>query len=344
MKKSTLIIIISLFFNFILCGCLIYKYNKNTHKIINYNQESLNKKIYKIAIIKPTTHPSLEQIQTGFIDTIKKNGQNKYKFTVFNANGSRTLMRAQIEEIIQSEYNLIFTITTQCTKMAKELTTKKQTIIPIVFGAANEPVNINLIKTEKNSENHLTGIKEDAHYQKQLDALCTLKKNIKNMLLVYDASQSTGFEKDIKEITRICHDKNINLKTLEIYQANEVYHKVNSLASGNDVIMVLKDNTVVSAIDGLVKICNQLGITLLATDLDSIDKGAAIAYGVKEYNFGTESAKKALLILDKNYNPSDIPTTSVPNFKIKINSKTATQQGLKIDPNLLDIIKNGIVI
>jgi putative tryptophan/tyrosine transport system substrate-binding protein len=97
--------------------------------------------------------------------------------------------------------------------------------------------------------------------------------------------------------------------------------------------MVLKDNTVVSGLDVLVKLCNQFQIPLMASDLDSPDKGAAFGFGVYEVEFGTEAAKKALQILNEGESPGQIPVTPVSNFDLRINQEAAQKQG--IDPTLI---------
>lgn len=110
------------------------------------------------------------------------------------------------------------------------------------------------------------------------------------------------------------------------------------------MILVLKDNTVVSAIDSLIKLCNQYGITLLATDLDSVDKGAALAFGVKEYDYGVDAAKKAQLILEENKHPSDVPSTPAQNHKIKLNTQVMHKQGLSLSKITLFLMQSSIVI
>ena len=76
----------------------------------------------------------------------------------------------------------------------------------------------------------------------------------------------------------------------------------------------------------------------MASDLDSPDKGAAFGFGVHEIDFGTEAAKKALMILDDDgISSSKIPVTAVSNFSIRVNKEAALRQG--IDPALLQTLK-----
>ena len=55
----------------------------------------------RVAIFTPTTHPALEEVEQGFKETIQKLSSKPYVFTTFNANGNRSLLRAQAEEIVE---------------------------------------------------------------------------------------------------------------------------------------------------------------------------------------------------------------------------------------------------
>jgi ABC-type uncharacterized transport system substrate-binding protein len=79
----------------------------------------------KIAILTPTTHPSLKQIERGFVDTMAKQGRQKFTFKTYNALGSETLMRSEAEEIALGDYDLVFTIATQASCIMKEVFEKK---------------------------------------------------------------------------------------------------------------------------------------------------------------------------------------------------------------------------
>jgi len=314
---------------------------KQAHPDVTVKQKTGNAK--RVAILTPVSHPALEQIEKGFKETLDQQSSQSYKFTTYNANGSRTLMRSQVEEILQSGYDLMFTIATQPSKMAKEISEKKQNHIPIVFAAANDPDKLGIIKSIESSGNNVTGVTEENDFATQLDLLTTLKPAVKNLLLVYSPSESSSLERDRDTVAAICKTKNITFKTIEVFHANEIYGKVSSGLSGMDVVMVLKDNTVVSGIDSLIKLCNQHNITLLATDLDSGDKGAAMSFGVQEYDFGKSAAKKAMLILEDNQLPTNIPTTPVNEFKLKINTKTMHHQNLTITKQQLFLMSKSII-
>lgn len=282
-----------------------------------------------IAILTPITHPSLEQIETGFKQTIEAENPGKYRFVTYNAQGNKTLMRSEIEEIAQKDYALIFTIGTSTSQMTAEVFDKKNLEIPIVFTCVNDPVAFHIVNSEEIPGANITGIKEMLYFEEELAALLQYKPTIKSIVLVYNPAEP-GLQKDQRQLERILKKKKIALQTVEVFQTNELLAKVSPFMPSADALIILKDNTVVSGLDVLVKLCNSHHIPLMASDLDSPDRGAAFGYGVYEINFGVEGAYKALQILDQGIDPGSIPVTPVSEFTLRINPEAAKKQGIEL--------------
>lgn len=287
-----------------------------------------NKKI-PIAILTPVTHPSLEQIEKGFKETIEQEHPGKYRFVTYNGQGNKTLMRGEVEEIAQKAYPLVFTIGTSSSQMTTEVFAKKGLTTPIVFTCVNDPVGFHIVASEATPGGNTTGVKELLDFKKELELALELKPDIKTVLLVFNPMEP-GLVKDQKEVGVILKEKGIELITVEIFQTNEVMAKISPFMHKADALLVLKDNTVVGGLDPLIKLCNQHHIPLMASDLDSPDRGAAFGYGVHEIDFGVEGAKKALQILDQKTPPGSIPVTPVAEFIFKVNRDAAALQGIEV--------------
>lgn len=338
MKKLQLLCLISIITNLVLGTFFIYQ------QITPLTTTPAHNKQFKVAIMQPVSHPALDEIAQGFMETLQKNNKVFYEFTNYNGNGNYSLIRSQAEEAAQTNYDLIFTIGTGCSKTIKEVTGKKQINKPIVFCAVDDPVGNHLVNSLSSSGNNVTGVTVLNNYQKQIDTLLQVKPTIRKALLVYDPAAGSGMEKYKNLVQKIFADKGIDMQSVEIFQSSEILQKSATFIPHVDVVMVLTDNTVVSGIDSLVKLCNQHGILLFASDLNSGIKGAALAYGVREYETGVESAQKAQLILEKNQTPASIPITPNDAYKIMINRKTMVQQRLKVDNLTLLMATIGEVV
>lgn len=296
-------------------------------------------KEYKIAILTPITHPALEEVEQGFKETMQAADSASYLFTTFNANGNRTLLRAQAEEIVVGNYDLIFTIGAASSQTVAQLAKKKDITTPQVFGAVDSQT---FAQELADSNPFTTGVYVKTDYVTQMDILHKLKPATKNILLVYDPTNGIGLEKDKKEIEQHLKKYGTTLHCVEIYQTNEIQQKVSALLPAMDVILVLIDNTVVAGVDALITLCNRYGVTLLVSDLASGQKGAALAYGITEHQSGAGAAQKAHQILIDGQEPHALPITAITNFKISVNKNSMQAQNLAIDDQIIKVLKIGV--
>ena len=198
--------------------------------------------------------------------------------------------------------------------MAKELTAKKGLNIPVVFAAVANPVDIKLIDSINNSGNNLVGSVEVTDYERQLNVLKYFKPSVKNLLLVYNPAQGSGLETDKQKVPELAIAHGLNLVAVPVYSAQEVYPKAAAYCDTADAIMVLKDNTVVTAIESLVKLGNNHSIPLMTSELKSVSKGATFGLGIHEYDYGVTSAHLAARILNEGLKPTELPSRPVNSF------------------------------
>ena len=95
----------------------------------------------RVALLVPAVHPSMHQIEEGFITTLKKELPHVTVDT-YNANGDKVLMKGQAEKITADNYDLIMTIGTNASQLTKTALTKKGKRTPLLFSAVSDPVQI----------------------------------------------------------------------------------------------------------------------------------------------------------------------------------------------------------
>lgn len=305
---------------------LFAKYSLNKVAIVDASAKK-----YRIAIVVPATHNALEEIQHGFEESLIRKHKLNVIFSTFNANGNRALLRTQIEEVGQQGFDLVFTIGAAATQLTKEVFLKKGLKIPIVFGAVADPVRLGLVSDINNEHNVVTGSATSTNYPLQIELIFTLKPTIKNVLLVYDPAQSSGLELDRKQIEHLFAQHGATCKAVEIFNTREISQKLPLMINNSiDLIMILKDNTVVPAIDLLVTQCERHGITLLASDLGSVEKGAGIGFGVREYTFGVDAAASAHKILTTHLTAGQVPIKITDAFRFAMNRSAMERQGIHL--------------
>ncbi len=293
---------------------------------------------YRVALFFPASHPSIDAINDAFKESIQFGSKVPMSFSIFNGNGNRTLMRTLADEIVAADYDLIFTIGMGATMLAKEMTTKKKKNIPIVFSAVSRPVELGLIDSFESSKNHVTGVADEQDYERQFELLSLVKPEVKSILLVYNPQEGTGLEVNKEVIKNILDKKGITLQSLEVFSSGEIYNKASSAIVGADVVLVLTDNTVVSAIESLVKLCSRHGVTLFASEADSVRRGAALGCGIPQREYGVRAGKQARSILIHHKKPADLPVQKLDELMLYVNEDAAKRQNVSLDARDHDLI------
>ena len=70
-----------------------------------------------------------------------------------------------------------------------------------------------------------------------------------------------------------------------------------SLVGKADAIYVPTDNTVVSALEGIVKVAQQAKLPVFAADTDAVPRGAIAALGFNYYDLGRQTGKMVVRVL-----------------------------------------------
>jgi putative ABC transport system substrate-binding protein len=107
-----------------------------------------------------------------------------------------------------------------------------------------------------------------------------------------------------------------------------------SLIGKVDVIYTNTDNNVVSAYEALVKVGNDAKIPLVASDTDSVKRGAIAALGVNYHDLGIQTGKMVVRVLSGE-RPGDMPSETSSKLELYVNPGAAKKQGATLSEALL---------
>ena len=117
--------------------------------------------------------------------------------------------------------------------------------------------------------------------------------------------------------------------TSEVLQAAQTLENV-------DAIYVPTDNTVVSALDSVIRVAESNHIPLVAGETDSVTKGALITYGLDYEELGRQTGKMAVDILRNGADPATMAVQTQQDPKLVINLTTAKALGIEVPQDLLN--------
>jgi putative ABC transport system substrate-binding protein len=292
------------------------------------NSSTSSKKTYKIGISTFVTHPALDAAIQGFKDALSQAGVQ----VTYDEQNAQTDMgvAAQIAQKFAGE-NLDLILTVATPNSQAMIKVDKST--PIVFTAVTDPVGSGLVTDATAPSANVTGVSDMLPVQPHLDLIKALVPNVKTIGLLYNAGESNSVFLVKAEKAAAAA---MGIKTVEATasSSSEVQAAAQSLVGRVDAISVLTDNTVVSALESVVKVCGQNKIPLIAGDTDSVKRGAVAAYSFNYHDLGLQAGQMAIKILNGT-SISQIPVEFAKNLTLAVNTKAAQLMGVTIPADLL---------
>ena len=127
-------------------------------------------RLVKIGIARWVESNSFDENIEGLKESLREYGfiENvNIEFIEKNSNADKTKQREIIQEFIDQDVDMIYSLTTSGTLIAKELTQD----IPIVFSIVTFPVDAKIIDSFESSGNNLVGTSNFVSVEKQVDLI-----------------------------------------------------------------------------------------------------------------------------------------------------------------------------
>jgi putative ABC transport system substrate-binding protein len=307
--------------------------------------DNVLKKHFNIAIFLFANNADANDVRNAFIATLQELPNAQFTFKHYNACCSPNMLAQHVEDIKSGEYDLIFSIGSHCTQLLKDeikLSPHNNTQTPLLFSAVHNRIQAGMLRSGYSASHSfcLTGVVGSEHkYYVQISLLKSLIPSIKKILLLCGP---TSVWCDEKKVTSILNDNYIEVHKIELGPHDDMRVKIVPYLSDVQLVMSLKDETIMSTVDRLISLCNEHKKPLFTSDLGSVKLGAALGFGTLQDRYGVESARYAQLILQQNIKPADIPVLFLKeNDLLLINKKAARQQGLEIDNQIVELIEYG---
>lgn len=288
----------------------------------------------QISIMQLMSNPGIDAIRLGFMQEMKNLGYvegENVKYSQYNSQGDNSVAQTMAKKIIYEKPNLIFAITTPTAQTcANEI---KGSGIPLVFGAVTDPVSSGLVDSLNSPGGNITGTSDRWPVSAQFDLLLKVVPNVKRVGVIYNPGESNS-EENIKVVKEVCVSKKIELVTVAVSNTSEVYSAARSLVGRCDALYVPADNTVITAMDSVVKVSEQYKIPLLPGVSSNIEQGGFGTLGPDYFDIGVESARLADRIL-KGEKPALIPVSTAKKFEYFFNTRSAKATNVVIPEILL---------
>lgn len=286
-----------------------------------------NNKVYKIGISQLIEHPSLDQAREGFIDELKNLGV-EIEVDYSNAQGDTASTQLIAEKFVKNNVDLIYSIATLSTQSAKKATGQK-TNIPVVFSSVTDPVYSQIVTAEDEIEN-VTGVSDKVNTSEILSLAKDINKDASVIGVIYNTGESNS-EIQLNEVKAAAETLGMTVESIGITTVNDIPQAVNTLAKKIDVMYIIGDNLVASAIELVSNLCIENNIITLSSIESQASDGILMGNGLNYYEHGKQAARMAKKILVDGIDIKDVTIEYPSTINKIVNVKTMKALGLSKD-------------
>jgi len=289
----------------------------------------------KIGIARWVESSDFDENIQGFKESLEEYGFTEGVNTEYiekNPNGDKSKQREIIQEFIDKDVDMIFSLTTPGTLIAKEMTQD----IPIVFSIVTFPVGANIIESFESSGNNLVGTSNFVSVEKQVDLIYDISQPKKIGFLHRDGEPNSEIQ--FEQMKKYSELKGIDVIEISPSTLDEVESSINNVISEIDVLYNACDTLVQSGAEDIsIKLGLENNKPAFSCLMGGIKSGGLAGNVADPKILGKLAGVKAVIILHGG-NPSEILSEQQKGDHIFVNSKSQKALGIEIPKHVENIV------
>lgn len=285
-----------------------------------------------VAVTAIVEHPALDAVRDGVQAALKAEGfesGKNLKWQYQSAQGNTGTAAQIARKFVGDKPDAIVAI---ATPSAQAVVAATKTV-PVVFSAVTDPVVAKLVPSWEPSKTNVTGVSDLLALDKQMELVKQVVPTAKRIGMVYNPGEANSVVV-VKELQKLLPTMGLTLVEAAAPRSVDVSSAARSLVGKVDVIYTSTDNNVVSSYEALVKVGQDAKIPLVASDTDSVKRGAVAAYGINYRDLGEQTGRIVARIL-KGEAPGSIKPEVSSKIELFVNPGAAEKQGVKLSDALL---------
>ena len=288
--------------------------------------------VKQVAITSFVEHPALNLVRQGVIEELAeqgfKEGEN-LKVNFQSAQGNAGTASQIAKQFVGSNPDVIVAIATPSAQAIAANTDS----IPLVFSAVTDPVEAKLVPSWEASGTNVTGVSDLLPLEPQIDLMKKVVPNLKSVGYVYSPGEVNSTIV-LKQLTELLEPQGIKVVAKSAEKTVDIPNATKSLKGKADLIYTSLDNNVVSAYESMYQAAKEVQIPLVASDTDSVPRGAVAALGVNYKEVGRETGKIAADILNGK-KAGEIKPRTMEKLDLHVSPNNAKAQGIELSEELV---------
>ncbi|KUI99098.1 ABC transporter substrate-binding protein [Vibrio sp. MEBiC08052] len=290
-------------------------------------------KTAKVAVSQIVEHPALDATRQGLLDGLKAKGYIEGKnldFEYKTAQGNPAIAVQIARQFVGERPDVLVGIATPTAQALVSATRS----IPIVFTAVTDPIGAKLVKTMQHPGKNVTGLSDLSPVKQHVELIKELMPDVKTIGVVYNPGEANAVSL-IELLKQSVKENGLKLVEATALKSADVQSATQSIVEKSDIIYALIDNTVASAIEGMIVTANQAKTPVFGAATSYVDRGAIASLGFDYYQIGIQTANYVAEILNGK-EPGDIDVTVAKGSDLVVNKTVADKLGFKIPQSILD--------
>lgn len=294
---------------------------------------SIMAKTAKVAVSQIVEHPALDATRQGLVDGLKEKGYEQGKNLEFDyktAQGNPAIAVQIARQYVGERPDVLVGIATPTAQALVSATRD----IPVVFTAVTDPVGAKLVSKLEQPGKNVTGLSDLSPVDQHVELIQEIMPNVKSIGVVYNPGEANAVSlmKLLKEST---DKRGIELVEATALKSADVQTATQAIAAKSDIIYALIDNTVASAIEGMIVSANQAKTPVFGAATSYVERGAVASLGFDYYQIGVQTADYVAQILEGT-EPGKIDVKVAKGSDLVINATAAKKLGLTIPQTVMD--------
>ncbi|UYP31451.1 ABC transporter substrate-binding protein [Pseudomonas sp. Z8(2022)] len=286
-----------------------------------------------VAVTAIVEHPALDSVRDGIKAALEEGGYREgdnLKWQYQSAQGNTGTAAQIARKFIGDRPDVVVGIATPSAQALVAATRST----PILFSAVTDPVEAQLVRNWEASGSNVSGVSDLLELDKQMELIKRVVPDAKRVGMVYNPGEANSAVV-VKRLKELLPSMGMTLVEAAAPRSVDVGSAARSLVGKVDVIYTNTDNNVVSAYESLVKVGNDTRTPLIASDTDSVKRGAIAALGLDYFEHGKQTGRMVLRVLNGE-KPGDIKPETSENLSLYLNAAAAQRQGVTLSQELLD--------
>ena len=240
-----------------------------------------------IGIIQFVSHPSLDDCYNGIVAGLKEElGEDLggYKIDLQLSQADDSVSAAQAKTMVSKGYPMIAAIATPSALAAQAAANGT---LPVVYCAVSDP------STETgcglDAKENVAGSSDLLDYDSQLALIKAFIPTVSRIGVLYTTTEANSISQ-LKVLKEKATSLGITIVEQAITNTNEIKTATTTLLGKNiDCITNLTDNTVVAALDSILKETNAAGIPVFGSEIDQVKNGCVASASLDYVALGKQT-------------------------------------------------------